>query len=307
MSEGGSRTVSPAATPASSSCSSGPSAPAPPRHKAASSPASSSASRPPASLQKATAGSELSAEERIRQLEREKAALQERLDFVEELIGPTEAQRKELQDKVLAARSAALRAKYRGAAVPTKVAGRLDDRLMAAVGLSERDVALLQGGCLPDKEGILQDVSLLGDPGFRPYDEHTGAVRWQARGGVLQMSMNEVRSRFGEDVAQDVVRCSQELDRYDASRRVGVELPWHPTEDRELDAAEVINSIVDGEFRVHKADLRYLPEHPSGHAHDAGPHEPYLSPYAVVNAPPRRVRRQRRGRSHQQPSAGAAG
>lgn len=223
----------------------------------------------------------------VRRLEAEKAELQQRLEFVEELVGPTEAQRKSLQEQILAARSAALKAKYRGANVPTKVAGRLDEQLMWACGLSERDAGLLQGGCLPDDDGILQDVSLLGDPSFRPYNQDTGEFRWHARGGVLQLSLGEVRSRFGDDVARDVVRCAKELDKYDASRRVGVELPWHPLEDRELDPAEVIN-LMDRELSLHQ-HIMYADEREIAAAID-GPHDQYTSPYAVVNAPPRRGR-----------------
>eukprot|EP00439_Symbiodinium_sp_Y106_P068127 s952_g11.t1 len=122
-------------------------------------------------------------------------------------------------------------AKWRGACIPTKVAGRLDERLVAAQGLAARDAGLLQGGCLPDAEGILQDVSLLGDPAFRPFSPKTGRVKWAARGGLLRLSLEEVQGRFGEEVAQDVLRCARELDEYDASRRVGLELPWHPVED----------------------------------------------------------------------------
>lgn len=181
--------------------------------------------------------------ERVRRLEKEKAELQQRLEFVEELVGPTEAQRKIMQEQLLAARAAALRAKYNGANVPLKVAGRMDEQLIWAAGLSERDAGLLQGGCLPDADGVMQDVSILGDPRFRPYDQQTGDLRWQARGGMLQMSLSEVRSRYGEGIAQDVVRCAQELDSYDSSRRVGIELPWHPVEDRELQPAEVIDML----------------------------------------------------------------
>eukprot|EP00913_Durusdinium_trenchii_P001506 g1394.t1 len=47
------------------------------------------------------------------------------------------------------------------------------------------------GGCLPDSEGILQDVSLLGDPSFHPYHSQTGEPKWQARGGLLRLSLEE--------------------------------------------------------------------------------------------------------------------
>lgn len=235
--------------------------------------------------------------EGVSQLEKDKAALQQRLEFVEELIGPTEAQRKTLQEQIVAARAAALRAKARGANLPTKVAGRLNENLLWSCSLSERDAGLLQGGCLPNKEGILQDVSLLGDPAFRPYDEHTGDLRWHARGGMLQLSLGEVRDRFGDDVAYDVVRCAKELDRWDPSRRVGVELPWHPLEDRELEPAEVID-LLDRELSLQSsmyADDRDVPASASNlDAQDSS----YASPYAVVNAHPRRGRgrRLRQGR-----------
>lgn len=195
-------------------------------------------------------------EERVRELEREKAELQERLEFVEELVGPTEAQRKLYQEQVLAAREAALKAKCHGASLPTKIAGRLDERLLWSRGLTELDAGLLQGGCLPDSDGILQDVSLLGDPKFHPYDDRTGEPRWDACAGALQLSLEEVKKRFGEEIALDVVRCAKELDKYDASRRVGLELPWHPMEDRELEPAEIIN-LMDRELNL-LANLSYV-------------------------------------------------
>lgn len=238
-------------------------------------------------------GTQSDEDPRVWRLEKEKEELRQRLEFVEELVGPTEAQRKLMQEQVLAARAAALRAKYRGASVPTKVAGRLNEQMMWSHGLSERDAGLLQGGCLPDSDGILQDVSLLGDPNFRPYDERTGEFRWSARGGVLHLSLGEVRNRFGETIARDVVRCAKELDKYDASRRVGIELPWHPREERELEPAEVIN-IMDRELSL-QSSLLYQEERDALQAESSQDH--YISPYAVVNAPPRRARtRHVRGR-----------
>lgn len=253
----------------------------------------------------------ISTQDSISQLQKEKAELQRRLDFVEELIGPTESQRKTLQEQIVAARSAALRAKYRGAGLPTKVAGRLDERLLWSCGLSERDGGLLQGGCLPNKEGILQDVSVLGDPAFRPYDEHTGETRWHSRGGMLQLSLGEVRNRFGDDVANDVVRCAKELDKWDSSRRVGVELPWHPLEDRELNPAEVID-LMDRELSL-QTSIMY-PDDRDGLQSGLPPltsqleaQENYASPYAVVNAQPRRgrARRVRGSRPHATSARGA--
>lgn len=226
-------------------------------------------------------------------LETENAELQRRLDFVEELLGPTEAQRKELQEQVIAARSAALRAKYRGVGLPTKVAGRLNEQLLWACGLSERDSGLLQGGCLPDTDGILQDVSLLGDPNFHPYDEQTGELRWHARGGMLQLSLGEVRTHFGEEVAHEVVRCARELDQWDSSRRVGIEVPWHPVEDRELQPAEVID-LMSKELSL-QSSLLHLDDPVVPYVEIASPDQ--LSPYAVANALPRRARGRRiRGR-----------
>eukprot|EP00927_Polykrikos_kofoidii_P043201 TRINITY_DN37261_c0_g1_i1.p1 TRINITY_DN37261_c0_g1~~TRINITY_DN37261_c0_g1_i1.p1 ORF type:complete len:350 (+),score=47.42 TRINITY_DN37261_c0_g1_i1:180-1229(+) len=180
---------------------------------------------------------------RLARLEKENAELQERLEFVEELLGPTEAQRKAMQEQVLAARSAAVRAKYNGAGVPVKVVGRLDEGLISAVGLSEHEVGLLQGGCVMNTQGIMQDVSMLGDPRFRPYDSQTGNAKWDARGGALQLSLGDVKDRFGGEIAQEVLRCAQDLDKYDASRRIGIELPWHPKEHRELEPAEVIDLL----------------------------------------------------------------
>jgi len=117
-----------------------------------------------------------------------------------------------------------------------------------------------------------------------------------------------VKHRFGEEVAQDVVRCAKELDKYDASRRVGVELPWHPVEDRELDPAEVIN-LMDRELAL-AANLSYRYHDDLEDALD----EPVASPYAVANVPtpPRRERasrnkrRERSQRSRQSVGSAAA-
>mmetsp|Transcript_81931 Transcript_81931/g.232247 ORF Transcript_81931/g.232247 Transcript_81931/m.232247 type:complete len:419 (+) Transcript_81931:108-1364(+) len=173
-------------------------------------------------------------------LERERTALQDRLDFVEELLGPTEAQRKVFQEQLTTARDAALRARRHGVAVPTRFVGRLDEDWLRRRGVGERDCALLQRGCVAGQNGVPRDVSLLGDPGFKPYDEVTRAPCWTARGGLLRLSLADVRSRWGEEVALEVMRCAMELDRHDASRRLGVQLPWHASEARELQPAEVI-------------------------------------------------------------------
>jgi len=92
-------------------------------------------------------------------------------------------------------------------------------------------------------EGVPRDVSLLGDPAFKPYDEKTLQPIWEARGGLLRLSLGDVKSRWGAEVAQEVVKCTIELDRHDASRRLGVELPWHETEERELEPAEVVEAL----------------------------------------------------------------
>merc|ERR1740121_364063 len=180
-------------------------------------------------------------EEVVARLEREKAQLRARLEFVEELVGPTEAQRKAFHEQLTAARGAALRAKRCGVAIPTRFVGRLDERWLRSRGVSERDCALLQRGCITGQDGVPRDISLLGDPAFRPYDQQSLQPRWEARGGSLRLRLADVRDRWGEEVALEVVRCAIELDRYDASRRIGVELPWSAAESRELQAAEVIH------------------------------------------------------------------
>jgi hypothetical protein len=176
-------------------------------------------------------------------LEAERAELMERLEFVESLVGPTEAQRRDFQELVLGARAAAVRVRHRGAGIPVRWVGRLDEAWLRSKGLTERDVGLLQGGHIPTADGVLQDVSLLGDPNFRPYDEKSGAPVWDAQGGGLQLTLAEVRDRFGQEVAAAVLRCARELDQFDASRRIGVELPWHPLEDREMTASEIIDLL----------------------------------------------------------------
>lgn len=210
----------------------------------ASSSSSSSTTCSPSIAPKAASTSEQSKDENleevIRQLEREKAQLQSRLEFVEELVGPTEAQRKGFQQQLIAARGAALRAQRSGVAIPTRFVGRVDERWLRLRGMSERDCALLQRGCITGQDGVPKDISLLGDPSFRPYQESTLQPLWEVRGGTLQLSLGDVRDRWGEEVALEVVRCAVELDKYDASRRLGIELPWFSLENRELQASEII-------------------------------------------------------------------
>jgi len=185
-------------------------------------------------------GEAVDLEEVIRQLEKDKAALQSRLEFVEELVGPTEAQRKSFQQQLVAARGAALRAKRCGVSIPTRFVGRLDECWLRLRGMSERDCALLQRGCVTGLDGIPKDISLLGDPNFVPYHEGSLKPSWEVRGGSLQLSLADVRDRWGEEVALEVVRCAIELDRFDASRRLGIELPWFSLENRELQPSEII-------------------------------------------------------------------
>jgi len=179
----------------------------------------------------------------VQRLKLEKAEVCSRLEFVEEIVGPTEAQRKLFQEQLNSARSAALQAHRNGAGVPVRFVGRLNEPWLRSMGLSERDCALLQRGCVTGSEGVPKDVSLLGDPAFRPYDEVTKEPVWSARGGMLKLSLGDVRDRWGEDVAMEVLRCAMELDRYDASRRLGVELPWSEARGCELDPAEVIGIL----------------------------------------------------------------
>lgn len=63
----------------------------------------------------------------------------------------------------------------------------------------------------------------------------------------MGISLGDVRARWGEDVALEVVRCAIELDKHDSSRRLGVELPWSSQEDRELTPAEII-AMLDSEL-----------------------------------------------------------
>lgn len=167
--------------------------------------------------------------------------LQERLSFVEELIGPTESQRKTYQVQLISAREAALRVAHSCAgSIPTRCVGRLDESWLRSKGLAEQECSMLQRGCVSGDNGVPCDISMLGDPSFCPYHKQTLQPRWEAKGGFLQLSLGDVRDKWGEEVALEVVRCAIELDRHDASRRLGVELPWKEKEDREMSAAEVI-------------------------------------------------------------------
>lgn len=183
----------------------------------------------------------------VGRLENSHEQLQARLEFVEELLGPTEAQRKVFQLQINAARQAALRARHCGAVIPTRFMGRLDESWLHMRGLTDKDCALLQHGCITGQDSVPHDVSLLGDPSFTPYDRATLKPVWDARGGTMGISLGDVRTRWGEDVALEVVRCAIELDQHDSSRRLGVELPWSSQEDRELQPAEII-AMLDREL-----------------------------------------------------------
>lgn len=174
-------------------------------------------------------------------LSRELEALQSRLEFAEALVGPTETQRRLFQDQLTAARDAILQVAHGcPKSLSTRCLGRLDGSLIRSKGLTDAEGAMLQNGRVSGEGGVPCEVSLLGDPAFSPYDRETLQPNWQAKGGFLQMSLGDVREKWGEDVALEVVRCAVELDKYDASRRLGVELPWNEKENREMEISEVI-------------------------------------------------------------------
>jgi len=190
----------------------------------------------------------------VGRLEHSHEQLQARLEFVEELLGPTEAQRKEFQLQIAAARQATLRARHCGAVIPTRFMGRLDENWLHLRGLADKDIALLQHGCVTGQDSVPHDVSLLGDPLFTPYDRATLKPVWEARGGTMGISLGDVRTSWGEDVALEVVRCAIELDQHDSSRRLGVELPWSSQQERELQPAEII-AMLDRELLHREQDL----------------------------------------------------
>eukprot|EP00930_Biecheleria_cincta_P085602 TRINITY_DN74988_c0_g1_i1.p1 TRINITY_DN74988_c0_g1~~TRINITY_DN74988_c0_g1_i1.p1 ORF type:complete len:324 (-),score=63.97 TRINITY_DN74988_c0_g1_i1:27-998(-) len=174
-------------------------------------------------------------------LSRELEALQSRLDFAEELVGPTETQRKLFQNQLAAARDAALQVAHNcPKSISTRCIGRLDDYWLRSKGLTDAESAMLQRGRVFDESGVPCEISLLGDPAFSPYDRETLRPNWEVKGGLLQMSLGDVRDKWGEEVSLEVMRCAIELDKHDASRRMGVELLWNEQENREMEVSEII-------------------------------------------------------------------
>jgi len=181
------------------------------------------------------------ANERLR---KELTATQQRLSFVEELVGPTETQRKKFQLQLTAAREASLRVAHSCAgSIPTRCVGRLDEGWLRMKGLTDAECSMLQRGCVAGDNGVPCDISLLGDPLFSPYEQETLQPKWDAKGGFLRLSLGDIREKWGEEVAMEIVRCAIELDRHDGSRRLGVELPWHEKDDREMEIAEIIGLL----------------------------------------------------------------
>lgn len=177
-------------------------------------------------------------------LSKEVRELRSRLDFVEDIVGPTETQRKIFQVQLTAAREAALRVAHSCTnSVPTRCVGRLDERWLRSKGLTPAECTMLQRGCVTGESGVPCDISLLGDPAFSPYDRETFQPNWEAKGGFLRMSLGDIRTKWGEEVALEILRCAIELDRHDASRRLGVELPWHEKEEREMEPSEIIELL----------------------------------------------------------------
>lgn len=177
-------------------------------------------------------------------LSRELQDLQSRLDFVEDIVGPTETQRRTFHVQLTAARDAALRVAHDCPnCIQTRCVGRLDERWLRLRGLTDTEISTLQRGCVSGEDGVPSDISVLGDPAFCPYDRETLQPIWEAKGGFLQMSLADIREKWGEEVALQVVRCAIELDKYDASRRLGMELPWHEEENREMEPSELIGIL----------------------------------------------------------------
>lgn len=177
-------------------------------------------------------------------LSKELKELSSRLEFVEDIVGPTETQRKKYQVQLVAAREAAVRVAHTcPSSVPTRCVGRLDERWLQSKGLTPAECTMLQRGCVTGENGVPCDISLLGDPAFSPYDRETLEPNWEWKGGFLGMSLGDIRAKWGEEVALEVLRCAIELDKYDASRRLGVELPWDEKENREMEPSEIISLL----------------------------------------------------------------
>jgi len=87
--------------------------------------------------------------------------LQRRLSFVEELVGPTETQRKNYQLQLTSARDAALRVAHSCAgSVPTRCVGRLDESWLRLKGLTDQECSMLQRGCVSGHDGVPCDISI---------------------------------------------------------------------------------------------------------------------------------------------------
>ena len=89
-------------------------------------------------------------------------------------------------------------------------------------------------------------AKLLRDPDFHPFvNDLTDPKRPRARVNRKDPRLEHVRQAYGKAVADDVIRALTELNRWNASGRYPVEIPWSDDDARELTPAEIIEHLSD--------------------------------------------------------------
>jgi len=87
-------------------------------------------------------------------------------------------------------------------------------------------------------------AKLLRDATFHPFlQDLTDTKRPRERINRKDARLDQVRQAYGRAVADDVVRALTELNRWNASGRYPVEIPWNDDEDREMTPAEIVECM----------------------------------------------------------------
>lgn len=179
-------------------------------------------------------------------LSKEKAELLQQVSELEinseTMLGPLISKERQLTDRAVACRNAALAAARRGCPVPTRVLGDMDHSSSGPLAAAARN------GRITDRHAAAL-FELLQDPSFNPWTTDHSVDPPVRRPDYDNENVQRVAAVCGSPVSRDMVRAILELEEHNPSGRYPVELPWHFGEGRELYPAEVVNLLASASCR----------------------------------------------------------
>ena len=168
--------------------------------------------------------------------------MEQQLEYQNTLVNDLAVDHRRLNSLVVECKETALRVRPKGI-IPVRVMGALD----TAPGGVMRQAASEGrfGQTLEENQTAAAKLAkLLRDPTFHPFTtDKSDPAHPRECINHRDQRLETVRKAYGRAVADDVVRALSELNRWNASGRYPVEIPWHYEEERELTPAEMLETI----------------------------------------------------------------